>query len=262
MELERKCFSCNWRNDIPYTRSLTIPRRLSVVCLREDSLFHNTAPHVNDISSALHERYKDFSHYNKKNPLDELLFIICSLKTDERKYRSTFRSLKKAYPTFVALSSASEDEIARAIKEGGLYAQKATTIKRLINIIVANFGKLTLSPLNRMSDEACENFLVSLPGIGKKTARCVIMYSLERQVFPVDTHCWRISNRIGWVTWKKRDTSCRQQDMDRLQELIPPEHRFSLHVNMISLGREICTPLNPKCSICPITSYCAKVGAK
>lgn len=220
------------------------------------------APFVREIAYHLKERYGNFAHYNKSNPLDEILFIICSLKTDEKKYQSTFRSLKAAFPTFNALSQATHAEIAEAIEAGGLYNQKATTLRTLIDAIIMRFGNLTLSPLRSMPDEACEEFLVSLPGIGRKTARCVMMYSLNREVFPVDTHCWRIANRLGWVTWKKRDVCCRQPDMDRLQELIPPDLRFSLHVNMVSHGREICTPANPKCHLCPIAKFCPRIGVE
>jgi endonuclease III len=213
-----------------------------------------------EISLALQARYKDFSHYNKKNPLDELLYIICSLKTDEGKYQSTFRALKQTFPRFSDLALASHQEIASAIVGGGLYNQKATTIRGLVDAIIKRFGKFTLNPLYKMSNEECEIFLVSLPGVGKKTARCVMMYSLNREVFPVDTHCWRIANRLGWVTWKKKDVCCRQPDMDILQNKIPPELRFSLHVNMVSLGREICTPHIPRCSDCPINKYCPRIG--
>jgi endonuclease III len=111
-----------------------------------------------------------------------------------------------------------------------------------------------------MSDEEAEAFLLSLPGVGKKVARCVLMYSLGRQVFPVDTHCWRIAQRLGWVRPTQKDKHCAPRDMDRLQSKIPPELRHSLHVNMISLGREICAPTSPRCDECPISAWCPKIG--
>jgi endonuclease III len=219
--------------------------------------YHST---IRKVSSALKTRYHDFNHYNLKNPLDELLFIICSTKTIEASYRSTYRSLKEMFPTHFHIAEAPAEYIARPIVSGGLSNQKAKAIRELLDVIVAKFGGPTLKPLRKMGDEEAEDFLLSLPGVGKKVARCVMMYSLGRQVFPVDTHCWRIARRLGWVRPTQKDRHCAPRDMDRLQSKIPPELRYSLHVNMISLGREICTPTSPRCDDCPISAWCPKIG--
>lgn len=219
-------------------------------------------PTVWDVAAALKNRYRDFNHYNRKDPLDELLFIICSTKTGEASYRSTFRSLKEAFPTHYQIAEAPAEYIARPIVSGGLSNQKAKAIRELLDIIVEKFGEPTLKPLRKMGVEEAEAFLVSLPGVGKKVARCVLMYSLGRQVFPVDTHCWRIARRLGWVSPTQKDKHCAPRDMDRLQSKIPPELRYSLHVNMISLGREICTPTASRCDECPISTRCPKIGVR
>lgn len=215
---------------------------------------------VFEVAAALKTRYRDFNHYNLKNPLDELLFIICSTKTGEASYRSTFRSLKETFPTHLHIAQAPAEYIARPMVSGGLSNQKSKAIRDLLDIIVAKFGEPTLAPLRKMSDAEAETFLLSLPGVGKKVARCVLMYSLGRQVFPVDTHCWRIARRLGWVRPTQKDKHCAPRDMDRLQSKIPPELRYTLHVNMVSLGREICTPSTPRCAECPISSWCPKIG--
>lgn len=215
---------------------------------------------VFEVVAALQTRYRDFNHYNRKDPLDELLFIICSTKTGEASYRNTFRSLKDAFPTHLQIAEAPAEYIARPIVSGGLSNQKAQAIRELLDIIVEKFGAPTLKPLRNMSDEEAEAFLLSLPGVGKKVARCVLMYSLGRQVFPVDTHCWRIARRLGWVRPTQKDKHCAPRDMDRLQSKIPPELRDSLHVNMISLGREICTAGEPRCDECPIAAWCSRIG--
>ena len=217
-------------------------------------------PTVWDVAAALKTRYRDFNHYNLKDPLDELLFIICSTKTGEASYRSTFRSLKETFPTHLHIAEAPAEYIARPIVSGGLSNQKAKAIRELLDVIVAKFGEPTLKTVRKMSDEDAEAFLLSLPGVGKKVARCVLMYSLGRQVFPVDTHCWRIARRLGWVRPTQKDKHCAPRDMDRLQSKIPPELRYSLHVNMISLGREICTATAPGCDGCPISAWCPKIG--
>jgi len=213
-----------------------------------------------DVAAALQTRYRDFNHYNLKNPLDELLFIICSTKTGEASYRSTYRSLKETFPTHLHIAEAPAEYIARPIVSGGLSNQKAKAIRELLDVIVAKFGEPTLKPLRKMSDEDAEAFLLSLPGVGKKVARCVLMYSLGRQVFPVDTHCWRIARRLGWVRPTQKDKHCAPRDMDRLQSKIPPELRHSLHVNMISLGREVCIPTAPRCDACPVAVWCSRIG--
>ncbi len=217
---------------------------------------------VFEVAAALQNRYRDFNHYNRKDPLDELLFIICSTKTSEASYRSTFRSLKETFPTHLRIAEAPAEYIARPILSGGLSNQKAKAIRELLDVIVSKFGGPTLKPLRKMSDADAEAFLLSLPGVGKKVARCVLMYSLGRQVFPVDTHCWRIARRLDWVRPTQKDMHCAPRDMDRLQAKIPPELRYSLHVNMLSLGREICTPSAPRCNECPIAAWCRKIGVR
>jgi endonuclease III len=214
------------------------------------------------VARLLSHRYHDFDHDNRKNPLDELLFIICSRKTNEPNYASTYRALRRKFPRFESLAMAPRKEIAKVIAPGGLSNQKSIAISGIMDALTASFGKVTLSPLRSMSDEQCERFLISLPWVGKKTARCVMMYSLGRKVFPVDTHCWRVSRRLDWIRKTQPDGNCSSRDMDRLQTRIPPFLRYSLHVNMVSLGRQVCTVHNPKCHRCPTCELCAKVGVR
>lgn len=211
------------------------------------------------MSAILRSRYQDFAHHNQRNPLNELLFILCSIQTDEVKYLAAYRALRRTFPNRDQLLKASKSEIATTIKKAGMSLVKANAIKKILAIIVNRFGHLSLAPLTKMTDDECEDFLTSLPMIGKKIARCTMMYSLKRKVFPVDVNCWRIARRLGWIRRTKKDGTCSQRDMDRLQNKIPPNIRYSLHVNFISLGREMCTPKNPKCNICPINKFCSKI---
>ena len=128
---------------------------------------------IGNVAAALKNYYRDFNHYNLKDPLDELLFIICSTKTGEASYRSTFRSLKETFPTHLHIAEAPAEYIARPIVSGGLSNLKAKAIRVLLDVIVAKFGEPTLKPLRKMNDEDAEAFLLSLPGVGKKVARCV-----------------------------------------------------------------------------------------
>lgn len=214
------------------------------------------------VARALRKQYKDFDHYNLHDPLEELLFIVCSTKTAEAGYRATYESLRNAFPTNDDLLSAPESRIALVLQRGGLARKKAAIIKRLLEALVEVFGRPTLDPLRAMDDSECERFLISLPGVGKKVARCVMMYALDRKVFPVDEHCWRISKRLGWIRQTRKNRSGSPRDEDRLQSKIPPPLRFSLHVNMISLGRAICRAQNPACDKCPIANLCRKIGTR
>ncbi len=217
------------------------------------------APHVHQIAEILSNRYQDFNHYNRKNPLDELLFILCSVKRSEAIYLRAFRSLKEVFPRFEDLAKASTKELVSKVSWGGLQNQKAASVKALMEAIVDRFGKPSLSKLKYLNDEECEEFLSSLPGVGKKVARCVLLYSLDRKVFPVDTHCWRIAGRLGWI--KPSATNGKYGSSgarDQLQEIIPRQLRFGLHVNFVSLGREICIARKPQCDTCPIERHCVQ----
>jgi endonuclease III len=219
-------------------------------------------PNVQPIARALANRYGDFAHGNKANPLSELLFVLCSLQTNEELYQGTYASLRARFPTFRQLAAASEDEIAAVLARGGLSRQKARTIRAVLSRLQSHFGDPTLSPLRAVSDSECEHFLESLPGVGRKTARCVMMYSLARQVFPVDSNCWRVTRRLGWVRPIRPDKSCLPRDMDRVQAGVPLKLRFSLHVNLVSHGRACCVPGTPKCEACCIRRFCRSGRAK
>ena len=218
------------------------------------------APIIKKVALELKKEYKDFAHHNKKNPLDELFFILCSVKRSESVYLRAFKSLKRNFPRYELLATASTDKISMVVSWGGLQNQKATAAKEIINRVIKNFGRPTLAPLKKMTDEECESFLTGLPGVGKKVARCVMLYSFNRQVFPVDAHCWRITSRLGWNGSDRYISSGTNNAVDHLQNLILPALRFSLHVNMVSHGRKICTARKPKCSECVISDLCQNIA--
>ena len=149
------------------------------------------------------------------------------------------------------------DRIKKSAEENAACPEYA---KEIVKRLIKSFGRPTLAPLGRMSDKECEDFLTNLPGVGKKVARCVMLYSLDRQVFPVDSHCWRIAGRLGWNGNGCNGSRFSDTAIDYLQDLIPPALRFSLHVNMVSHGRRVCMACSPKCHECVISSYCEKTG--
>jgi endonuclease-3 len=201
------------------------------------------------------------SLFNRRNPFEELLFIVCSIQTNEALYRQTFARLRQRVRTFDQVRTLPLADLVNVLKGGGMATRKARQIKAIATRLYQVFGRVTLRPLRKFSDCDCESFLTSLNGVGKKTARCVMMTSLGREVFPVDTHVWRIARRLGWVRATRGDLTCTQEDMDRLQSLIPAHVRRDLHYNLIAHGRAVCLARNPKCGECCISRYCRARGS-
>jgi endonuclease-3 len=195
---------------------------------------------------------------NKCDPLDEAVYIILSFQTDLARFTATWAQLTKAYPTWAMLDRASEASIARVLREGGLQRQKARALKRLFAAVKDVAGRLSLDALRDMDTEAAEAVLLRLPGLSWKGARCVLMYSLGRDAFPVDSNVFRVLKRIGVVP---RGAVYRRRSLhDKLQELVPPARRRTLHINLVVHGQRTCLPLAPKCGECAARPICAMVG--
>lgn len=201
--------------------------------------------------------YGNSRHFNKRNPLDELLFIILSAQTESYSYLETYKVLKRRFPNAKDIFSARETSIAAAIRSGGLSRKKAAQIKAATRKIRVDSGGTSLSFLRRLNDQEVEDYLVSLPGIGIKSARCIMLYSLGRAVFPVDTHVWKISRRLGLAPAVPKPTPAMEKE---LEARIPADIRFTLHVNLVSHGREICTTYWPKCGQCMLADLCPSAG--
>lgn len=199
------------------------------------------------------QKYGQNRHGNLDDPLDELVFIILSGQTEEYSYFETYEALKKEFSSWENVSEAPIARIAAAIKHGGLYNKKARYIKDALQKIKFDFDKLSLQELQNFSDEEAIRYLESLPGISAKSARCILMYSMERKVFPVDTHVWRICRRLGLTPQTPKPTTVQQR---QLELIVPDTIRYSLHVNMVSHGREVCLTYWPKCDVCVLADIC------
>lgn len=201
------------------------------------------------VALALHEPrapYDALPLGNKSDPLDELIFIILTTMTQYGPME-IFDDLQRAFPSWQGLLDSDADERLRTvIARGGLVNQKAPQILAIARHLRDDFGHVTLDPLRDLGDAECEAYLCSLPRVGKKVARCVMMYSLGRDVLPVDAHVLRVSKRIGLlpsgVSWAKAH--------DAIEDVVAPELRYALHVGLVRHGREVCTYRNPKCAAC------------
>lgn len=195
---------------------------------------------------------------NKKDPLDEAIYIVLSFQTDLRRFKSSWSRLRKAYPSWSALENVPSSQVARLLREGGLHRQKARTIKKLLRSVRELSGDLTLKSLRSMTDADAESTLTKLPGLSWKGARCVLLYSLRRDAFPVDSNTVRILKRCGIVS---PDAIYRRRVLhDSLQAAVRPARRRTLHVNLVVHGQRTCLPRVPRCSVCPIGSLCPRVG--
>ena len=226
-----------------------------------EGFYEDRALYLQVVSDRLSLRYKDFRHHNKTGPIAELIFIILSTRTEEYNYLRSYAALKRRFSRWESLTRADETAIAEEINIGGLASLKARQIKSILREINLREGRISLSSLRPLSDFEVEAYLTSLHGIGVKIARCIMLYAFGREVFPVDAHCWRVSQRLGIIdpTISKRSMSLRH--VDELQKRIPEALRFKLHVNFISLGREICQDPRPKCSLCPLQDICPTASA-
>jgi len=203
------------------------------------------------IVARLRTVYGNPRHGNPRNPLDDLIYIILSTRTRDSSFVSTFRAVKRAFPTWNRLFPKDRRKLERMLIPGGLGRLKARQVVAILAELRRRFGSATLAPLKRMSNREAEAFLTALPGVGPKIAKCVLMYTLNRRVLPVDVHVHRVATRLGFKTKKRPDTS-----QELIESAVSPELRYSFHVNAISLGRSVCLARNPKCDVCPISGWC------
>jgi endonuclease III len=186
------------------------------------------------------------------DPLDELILTVLSQSTTNVNSRRAFESLKRKYPDWEAARLARTASIAAAIKSGGLANVKSVVIKNVLNEIKARVGSLDLSFLHAAPVTDAMHFLTSLKGVGPKTARCVLLFACRRPVFPMDTHIFRILRRLALLPARGGD----EQAHAHVEPLIPDSKHYSLHVNLIRHGRQVCRPRLPACARCCLIEYC------
>jgi DNA (cytosine-5)-methyltransferase 1 len=195
---------------------------------------------------------------NKKDPVDEMVYIILSRKTREDAYQAAFTALKNRFPRWDELLEADRDEVESLLSSSGLGDKKTASIFGALRRLKERFGSCTLEPARGWSDEELETFLCSIPELHRKSAYCIMMYAFGRSVFPVDTHVGRTLARLG----PYRELGLDLDDLDHKQlqsvlaDLVPPNLRYSLHVNLLSHGRDVCRAVKPLCGECSVRNFC------
>jgi endonuclease-3 len=185
---------------------------------------------------------------NRRDPLDELIYIVITTMT-QYGAKSTFNAVKLAFPKWQDLCNRrAETRLGRLLQKSGLSNQKSHQLVALAKQLNRDFGAVTLDPLKQMDDATAEAYLLGLPRVGKKVARCVLMYSLGRDVLPVDAHVLRVSKRLqllpASLPWAKAH--------DAIHQVVQKRHRYAMHVALVRHGRSICSARAPKCSDCPL----------
>jgi len=204
----------------------------------------------------IHEKLLEF--YGEpiwRNPLpaiDELVSTILSQNTNDINRDRAFDALRAKFPNWEAVRDAKTKDVIEAIRPAGLANQKGPRIQAVLKAITAERGTLDLSFLKKMSVEDARNWLTKFNGVGPKTAAIVLCFSLDMPAFPVDTHVYRVTGRIGL----RPEEITVEQAHPHLENVFPPETYYAAHLNIIRLGREICTARKAKCEICLIRKLC------
>jgi endonuclease III len=207
---------------------------------------------VRQVCKKLEQTYGKPRLGNPSEPLDDLVYIIVSNKTPPDRADKLYQALKSTYETWDDVLAKGFKKLERVLKPGGLVKAKAPQMWAALEKVRDDFGKCDLSILKGYSESEAFDYLVSLPGVSKKVAKCVMMYTLEMDVLPVDSHVHRVSKRLGWTDKKEP-----RQAHEELEALVPPELRYGFHVDCLVHGREICRPAQPKCPSCVIRKSCS-----
>lgn len=204
----------------------------------------------------IHERLLAF--YGEpiwRNPLpaiDELVSTILSQNTNDINRDRAFHALRAKFGTWEDVRDADVMDVINAIRPAGLANQKGPRIQQVLKSITEERGNLDLSFLADLTVEAAKAWLTKFNGVGPKTAAIVLCFSLGMPAFPVDTHVYRVTGRIGL----RPEKMTVEQAHPHLESLFPPETYYAAHLNIIRLGREICTARRPFCEKCPIVNLC------
>jgi endonuclease-3 len=192
----------------------------------------------------------------RKDPLSELIFSILSQNTTDLNRDRAYAGLRSRFERWEDVMTADVKEIEEAIRVGGLAPQKSVRIKEILGEIYDERGRLDLDHLNDMGRDEALDYLTSFKGVGVKTASIVLLFSLGKPAFPVDTHVYRVTKRLGLVDGKASVEAAHRI----MAGLVDEEKYFPFHTLLIRLGREYCRARSPLCPECPLSSLCPSKG--
>src|SRR5258706_901884 len=190
-----------------------------------------------------------------RNPLpavDELVSTILSQNTNDINRARAFNALRERFPAWEQVRDAKGKDVVATIKTAGLANQKGPRIQQVLRAITEERGSLNLDFLADLPVEEARAWLTKFNGVGPKTAAIVLCFSLNKPAFPVDTHIYRVTGRIGLRPEKMTVELAHPY----LESVFPPETYYAAHLNIIRLGREICQARKPNCPKCPVIKLC------
>jgi endonuclease III len=188
----------------------------------------------------------------RRDPLSELMLTILSQNTSDLNSGRAYAALRQRYPSWEAVLAAPAEGVSEAIRPGGLANVKAPRMQRILADLARERGGLSLDFLAELPVAEAREYLLSLNGVGPKTAACVLLFSLHMPAMPVDTHVHRVALRVGLVPLK---TSA-EQAHTALEALLPQEAYYPFHLLMIQHGRTLCKAPAPQCGACPLALLC------
>ena len=210
---------------------------------------------IDEIIALLEQEYGALKWQPHADPLSVLIRTILSQNTSDVNSHRAFDRLIGTFGTWERVAEAGVDEIAEAIRDGGLNRIKAVRIKANLLGIGESQGSLDLGFLRHLPSSEAKAWLEKLPGVGPKTAVCVLLFSLGRPALPVDTHVYRVSRRLGLIDSKVSPGEAHQL----LEAMVPEEKRCQFHFHLLTHGRKVCPARRPLCQECVLQRQCPKI---
>ena len=190
------------------------------------------------------------------HPIAELILTVLSQSTNDRNRDVAYLALRERFPTWEDVRDAPVDELEEAIRPGGISKVKSARIKSILQAISASHGPLSLDWLASQPVPDAQAYLTSLPGVGRKTAACVLLFAFGMHDVPVDTHVSRVGKRLGMF----RPGAPFLELHDVMLDITPSGEELELHLNMLRHGRRTCHARRPNCAGCALQRMCPKVG--
>lgn len=215
-----------------------------------------TAPgqaRIRDVQRRLRAEQGAFAAKPVLPVIDELVATVLSQHTSDTNSGRAFARLKDRFPRWEQVAAAPAGQVADAIRCGGIADQKARRIQQILAAICEREDRIDLGRLHDLDDAAARTYLESLPGVGPKTAACVLTFALGRAAFPVDTHVHRVATRLGWLPPKTAADRAHRL----LGPMVPADICYDLHVALIRHGRTACRAQRPRCDACVLNDLCA-----
>lgn len=207
---------------------------------------------VEQVRRRLRREYGPRRWQRRQDPLSELIAVVLSQNTSDVNSQRAFAALVDRFGSWEAVAGADAREIARAIRAGGLADIKAGRIKQMLSEIEGRRGRLDLGFLAELDLDEAKAWLRGLPGVGPKTAGCVLLFSLGRPAMPVDTHVYRVARRLGLIDAR----ASVEKAHDILEAMVPPQNVYEFHMLMVEHGRRTCKAQRPRCASCALKGLC------